>query len=123
MFIYYRSDQWVVNSRREDLKDKSTEHLNKGNVMCHVHFEDNQFTSTETKRRLLKSAVPTLFDVPNPPPLQTPKRPAPKARAQSTSQPKRQRKSGKQHKMTQTEGGQSDELNGLYLYYPTTSHK
>ena len=78
-----------MNSRREDLlkakyenetKEEITARLNKNNVMCQNHFEDNQFTNVNTKRRLVRTAVPTLFDIPNPPPRITCKRPPPKQR-------------------------------------------
>ena len=35
--------------------------------MCSNHFEDSQFTNKDEKKRLIQTAVPALFDVPNPP--------------------------------------------------------
>ena len=37
------------------------------------HFEDNQFMNPAMKNRLIHNAVPTMFDIPNPPPKLTPK--------------------------------------------------
>ena len=48
-------------------------------MLCSVHFEESQFTSVK-KNWLKKTAVPTLFDIPNPPPSVTTKRHAPKER-------------------------------------------
>ena len=42
-----RSKRWVLNSRRQDLLDKSAEHLFRSNVLCVNHFEMSQFTSTK----------------------------------------------------------------------------
>ena len=39
-----------------------------------MHFEDSQFKNKEKRNRLIETAIPTLFDVPNPPPKITPKR-------------------------------------------------
>ena len=80
--------------------------------MCQLHFEDSQFTFVGTKDRLNKSAVPTLFNIPNPPPLLTPIRPPPKARAEPPL--KRTRVTGKQNKMMQTEDGFITGINGMY---------
>ncbi len=66
-----RCRKWVQNTRREDIRRKSTEKLNQSYRLCSVHFEDSQFMNPNEKRRLVWSAVPTLFDVPNPPPKQT----------------------------------------------------
>ena len=40
--------------------------------MCAKHFEDSQFKNTE-KKWLTAGAIPTLFDIANPPPQITPK--------------------------------------------------
>ena len=61
-----RSKRWKINSRREDISRKSANELFNGTVLCSAHFEDSQFSSAR-KNRLKKTAVPTLFDVPNPP--------------------------------------------------------
>ena len=64
-----RCKRWVENCRREDLADKSATHLRESNVLCAIHFEDSQFTSLKKNRIKPLKAVPTLFDVPNPPAL------------------------------------------------------
>lgn len=61
--------KWVQLSRRDDLRNKSTEYLYANCRLCEKHFEDSQFYYAPTKTRLLPYAVPTLFDVPDPPPL------------------------------------------------------
>lgn len=75
-----RSRQWVINCRRADLDKKSTEALNRGNVLCSEHFEPSLVIKTKTKQLLRRDAIPTLFKVSNPPPSVTPSRPAPKER-------------------------------------------
>ena len=47
-------------------------------TLCSKHFEDSQFMNPAKKNSLIHTAVPTIFDVPNPPPSVTPKRPLPK---------------------------------------------
>ena len=79
-FNFIRSKRWVINSRREDLLGKSTEQLGKSNVMCANHFEDSQFMNISAKNSLIKTAVPTIFDINNPPKQVSSKRPAPKVR-------------------------------------------
>ena len=66
-----RCKKWVQHVRREDLTHTP---LNK---LCHFqlcsnHFEDSQFMHRNTKSKLIWNAVPTLFDVPNPPAKITP---------------------------------------------------
>ena len=46
-------------------------------VLCAEHFEDSQFMNM-LHNRLIWNAVPTRFDVPNPPPSVSCKRPPPK---------------------------------------------
>ena len=46
----------------------STEKLNKQYTVCGNHFEDNQFMNPAMKNGLIHNAVPTIFDIPNPPP-------------------------------------------------------
>ena len=48
-----------------------------GYYLCSKHFEPSQFTVPNEKKRLNWNAVPTLFDVPNPPPSVTIKRKLP----------------------------------------------
>lgn len=38
-----------------------------GYKLCSNHFEDSQFMNKDAKNKLIWSAIPTLFDVPNPP--------------------------------------------------------
>ena len=76
-FIHFRSQQWVTNLRRADLEKYSAEQLYKNYTVCTKHFEDSQFKNTE-KKRLTAGAIPTLFDIANPPPQITPKRSNPK---------------------------------------------
>jgi hypothetical protein len=61
--------KWVQLSRRDDLRDKSAEYFHAICRLCAKHFEDGQFYNAAAKTRLLPYAVPTLFDVPNPPRL------------------------------------------------------
>ena len=63
----FRSKQWVINCRRADLDNLSVERLNKSHRLCAAHFEDSQFMNFH-KDRLIWNAIPTIFDVPNPPP-------------------------------------------------------
>ena len=63
-----RSKQWVINTRRADLEKYSTEQLYNGYTLCANHFEDSQFMNPQAKIKLIHNALPTLFDVPNPPP-------------------------------------------------------
>ena len=66
-FIHFRSKQWVTNLRQADLEKYSAEQLYKNYTMCAKHFEDSQFKNTE-KKWLTAGAIPTLFDIANPPP-------------------------------------------------------
>jgi RNase P subunit RPR2 len=61
--------KWMQLSRREDLRNKSAEYLYVNCRLCEKHFENSQFYNAATKTKLLPYAVPTLFDVPNPPRL------------------------------------------------------
>ena len=63
-----RSKQWVINTKRADLEKYSTEQLYNGYTLCANHFEDSQFMNPQAKMKLIHNALPTLFDVPNPPP-------------------------------------------------------
>jgi hypothetical protein len=81
MHCYFRCKLWVKNTRRADLLGKNVADLNtKGYYLCANHFEPSQFTIPAERKRLNWNAVPTLFDVPNPPPRIEMKRPAPKER-------------------------------------------
>ena len=74
------------HTRRKDLLHKSPEALNTY-VLCAQHFEFSQFMSREDRDRLIWSAVPTLFNVPNPPKLVTSTRPLPRRRKASRPTP------------------------------------
>ena len=63
----FRSKEWVVLCRREDLMSKDAEYLYKNCRMCAEHFEDMMFAN-DLKNRLSPEAKPTLFSIPNPPP-------------------------------------------------------
>lgn len=52
--------------------------------MCALHFESTQFTNAD-RNHLNWNAIPTLFDVPNPPPHLQSERRAPMARNLDTS--------------------------------------
>lgn len=62
-----RCKKWVINSRRGDLDHLSAEQLNRNYRLCSNHFEESQFMNKIQKNRLIWNAIPTLFDVPNPP--------------------------------------------------------
>ena len=68
-----RCKKWVINTRRGDLDHLSAEQLYKNYRICAKHFEDSQFMNPN-KNKLVWNAVPTLFDVPNPPAKITPPR-------------------------------------------------
>ena len=76
---YCRCKRWVVNSRTKSLDDRSPQQLNANFLLCAEHFEPSQFMST-ARSSLIHSAVPTLFNVPNPPKVLTVTRPAPPER-------------------------------------------
>ncbi|KAG8175595.1 hypothetical protein JTE90_019407 [Oedothorax gibbosus] len=60
-----RRQQWIQNCRRDKwIPSKSA-------VLCEDHFEDTQFESNRADgwRKLKPNAIPTIFDVPNPPKL------------------------------------------------------
>lgn len=65
-FYIHRSRKWVINSRRGDLDKLSVDQLYKNYCFCSEHFEESQFMNKE-RRKLIWNAVPTLFNVPNPP--------------------------------------------------------
>ncbi|XP_032896235.1 THAP domain-containing protein 2-like [Amblyraja radiata] len=62
-----RCQRWVQNTRRQDLLHRTTEYLSANCCLCSLHFELDQFSNKQTKNRLNWNAVPTLFDIPNPP--------------------------------------------------------
>ena len=64
--LHYRCKRWVINCRRKDLLGASVDYLHRNCRLCDDHFETSQFMNSE-KKRLIWNAVPTVFDVPNPP--------------------------------------------------------
>ncbi|XP_025421147.1 THAP domain-containing protein 2-like [Sipha flava] len=58
-----RRQIWVINSRRDKWIPTDSAQL------CHIHFEDNQFEQNRINglKKLKWNAIPTIFDVPNPP--------------------------------------------------------
>ena len=60
--------------------------------LCGKHFEDSQFMNPKIKKSLIHNAVPTIFDVPNPPKTVTPKRSLPEKRSSKSEQPQKKRK-------------------------------
>ena len=94
-FFTSRCRKWVINSRRvEELLPKSPEQLYKNCRLCSTHFEDSQFMYAPTKNKLVHDAVPTLFDIPNPPARVTIKRKLPIRHDHDG--PKRKKKKGKE---------------------------
>ena len=69
-----RCKKWIQNTKRDDLR-KLPLHKLYTYELCSDHFESSQFTNVEKKNRLIPDAIPTLFNVPNPPPKITPSRP------------------------------------------------
>lgn len=68
VFAVCRCRQWVINCRTKSLDSKSVAELHKNFRLCSLHFEHTQFmNSSKPKLGLLHSAVPTIFNVPNPP--------------------------------------------------------
>lgn len=60
-----RRQQWTINCRRDKWIPTS------GSRLCEVHFEPSQFENNRQDgwKKLRPNAVPTIFDVPNPPRL------------------------------------------------------
>ena len=69
-----RCQKWVQNTRRDDIRSIPLQKLYHFEL-CSNHFEDSQFTNKDKRNRLIRNAVPTLFEVPNPPEKVTPSRP------------------------------------------------
>ena len=63
-----RGDKWVQNMRRGNWKPTDS------SCLCEKHFEDSQFESHREDgwKKLIPNAIPTLFDIPNPPLMITP---------------------------------------------------
>ncbi len=62
-----KAKRWAINIRRDDLIDKTPEYLKKNCFVCSKHFEQPMFLN-DLRNRLQPTAVPTLVDVPFPPP-------------------------------------------------------
>ena len=77
IFLSYRCQKWVQNTRRQDLLGKYPENLYTSYRLCSRHFEDSQFMNAATRNALVWNATPTLFNIPNPPPTVTPSRKRP----------------------------------------------
>ena len=69
----FRSKEWVVPCRREDLDKKDTEYLYKNLRISAEHFENIMF-SNDLKNRLNPQAKPTPFNIPSPPATESMKR-------------------------------------------------
>ena len=63
------------------MRGRTPDYLYKNCVLCANHFEDSQFMHVPSKNKLVPEAVPTLFDVPNPPPRVSLKRQLPTPRS------------------------------------------
>ena len=62
-----------MNTRRKDLDGRTAQYLSNNIRLCSLHFEQDMYYPGT--RRLRKEAVPTIFNVPNPPPPVGIKRP------------------------------------------------
>ena len=61
-----RCRRWVINCRTKSLDNESVVELHRNFRLCSLHFESSQFMNS-SQRKLIHSAIPTIFDVPNPP--------------------------------------------------------
>ena len=68
-----RYKKWVQNCRRENQRCIPVKKLLNINYVL-ITLKTPQFMNKETKSKLIWNAVPTLFDVPNPPAKVTPSR-------------------------------------------------
>ena len=81
IYLYFRCQEWVQRSRRKDLIGKSVSYLYGNCKLCGEHFEINQFMNKDKRNKLIPAAVPSVFNVPNPPKKVTLTRPLPTKRA------------------------------------------
>lgn len=63
-----RCRRWIVKSQRTDLLElfdeihtKDMTYFNRNHTLCSDHFEDHCFMNAREKKRLLRSAIPTIF--------------------------------------------------------------
>jgi hypothetical protein len=66
----FRCKLWLINCRRADLDkffNANPQYLYENCRLCAEHFEPSQFLDPAVKNRLIANAVPTSFNVPNPP--------------------------------------------------------
>lgn len=92
--IFFRCKRWVINSRRDDLMNKTAQEIRQSCVyLCDLHFEKSQFMNqiNPESGRLIWNAVPTLFDIPNQPPKLTVTRKLPQ---RTEAPPVKKRKTG-----------------------------
>ena len=64
--------------RIADLEKYTAEELYKNYTAFAEHFEDGQFMNPSEKKSLIHMSIPTIFNMPNPPPKVTPRRQLPK---------------------------------------------
>ena len=89
----HRCKKWVQNCRREDLLGQPASYLYANCCICSEHFEPSQFMDPSSKTcRLIWCAVPTIFNVPNPPPKLTTKRALPTRTELPAKKPRKQKK-------------------------------
>ncbi|KAG1675343.1 THAP domain-containing protein 3 [Nymphon striatum] len=62
-----RSEKWRLNSRISRIDGLILEQQHTSKVLCSEHFEDSQFINVHRRNRLIKTAIPTIFKVQNPP--------------------------------------------------------
>ncbi|CAG0890781.1 unnamed protein product [Darwinula stevensoni] len=53
--------KWALAAEREDLLLKDPLHVHKNCTLCAIHFEDRMFMNIYERKRLVHTAVPTLF--------------------------------------------------------------
>lgn len=71
-FSTHRCKDWIQRIRREDLLKKDIKMFYcSGYFLCSDHFEDSHFMNVSEKKKLIWSAVPFIFKVPNPLPSVT----------------------------------------------------
>jgi len=70
MMILFRCKRWLINCRRKDLDiflKRDPAYLNRNCRLCSDHFENSEFVNASSRDKLKRTAVPTVFNVPNPP--------------------------------------------------------